>query len=193
MGFHTRTDSVEEILISPRKGEAAPDWARVFPLVDTAHAAAWNVQPAVGWIRSFTSCFWLQPLVSTASWKSRKSTTTGSTVCPAQCPTRQLDVLVVVQAQVKSKFTSSFVSCNSVPLLLTEACLPGNSVPPSPASPGLFPAFFPLFSLDLHFGPSVFGATVLWLVTCRFPWQETAFQSVQGRGLVGKNLNQGLA
>ena len=78
--------------------------------------------------------------------------------------------------------TSCFVSCSLARLFLTEACLPIHSVPPSPSSPGLFPAFFHLFSLDLHFGPYIFGATVTWVVICHIPWQEPAYISTQRRG-----------
>lgn len=50
---------------------------------------------------------------------------------------------------------AALFSYDSVPLPLTEACLLGSLVPPSPASPGLFPAFFPLCPLDLHFRSGV--------------------------------------
>lgn len=93
-----------------------------------------------------------------------------------------MKLLGVIQAQIKSKLTSCFVSCSLAPLFLTEACLPSHLVPPSPGSSDLFPAFFHLFSLDLHFGPSIFGATVTWVVICHLPWQEPAYNSTQRRG-----------
>lgn len=84
-----------------------------------------------------------------------------------------------------------FVCCNSVPLLLKGACLPGNLVPPRPASLGFFPAFFPLGPLDLRLGASIFRAAVMWLVTRRLPWQEPAFSSAQRRGWWTRISTQG--